>query len=113
MSMIVHSRWEGFKIWENLVHVVVECPLKRADLNQLGHELSCFGGLMDESDIKVITKGQLISKVLFGIFNTSKNEQKQVNLRYHSTIGRIFLFISWKNSGHQQVLLKSTYLYLQ
>ena len=52
MPMIVHSRWEGFKIWENLVHVVVECPLKRADLNQLGHELSCFGGLMDGSDNK-------------------------------------------------------------
>ena len=28
------------------------------------------------------TKGQLISKCLFGIFNSPKNEQKQFGLRY-------------------------------
>ena len=33
------------------------------------------------------TKGQLISKCLFGVFNSSKkNERKQFNLRYHSTL---------------------------
>ena len=31
-------------------------------------------------------KGQLISKGLFGVFNSSKkNKQKQVNLRYHTS----------------------------
>ena len=40
-----------------------------------------------------------------------KNEQKQVELRYHSTVGRNFLFVFWKNSGYQQVVLKLSDLY--
>ena len=31
MSTIVHSRGEGVKIGQNLVHVVVECPPKAVD----------------------------------------------------------------------------------
>ena len=30
-------------------------------------------------------KGQLISKCLFGVFNSSKKQTKQFNLRYHSS----------------------------
>ena len=30
-------------------------------------------------------KGQLISKCLFGVFNSLKNERKQFDLRYHSS----------------------------
>ena len=30
MSTLVHSRGEGIKIGQNLVHVVVECPLKKS-----------------------------------------------------------------------------------
>ena len=56
-------------------------------------------------------KGQLISKGIFGVFNSSKNEQKQVNLRYHSTVGWFILFVFQKNSGYQQVLSKLTDLY--
>ena len=41
-----------------------------------------------------------------------KNERKQVDLRYHSTtVGRIILFVFWKNSGYQQALSKLTDLY--
>ena len=48
---------------------------------------------MDGSDIKVITKGQLISKLLFVVFNSSKNERKQVHLRFHSTANRSIFFV--------------------
>ena len=41
-----------------------------------------------------------------------KNEQTQVDLRYHSAVGRISLFVSGKNLGYQRVLSKLTDLYL-
>ena len=31
MSKLVHSRGEGVKIGQNLVHIVVECPLTVGD----------------------------------------------------------------------------------
>ena len=37
------------------------------------------------------TKGQLISKCLFGAFNSPKNEQKQFDLRYHSSKVEFFV----------------------
>ena len=33
---------------------------------------------------------QLISKYLFGVFNTFKNKQKQIDLRYRSSEGEFF-----------------------
>ena len=41
-----------------------------------------------------------------------KNERKLVHLRYHSTVGRFFSIVFWKNSGYQQVLSKLTDLYI-
>ena len=35
---------------------------------------------------KLVSKGQLFSNGLLGVFDSSKNEQKQVELRYHSTV---------------------------
>ena len=32
-----------------------------------------------------VSKGQLISKCLFGVFNSPKNERKHFDLRYHSS----------------------------
>ena len=43
-----------------------------------------------QSVIILWPKGQLISKRLFGVFNSPKKQQKQFNLRYHS--GKIKLF---------------------
>ena len=37
-----------------------------------------------------LIKGQLISKYLFGVFNTFKNKQKQIDLRYRSIEGEFF-----------------------
>ena len=34
---------------------------------------------------KISVKGQLISKCLFGVFNSPKKERKQFNLGYHSS----------------------------
>ena len=45
-------------------------------------------------------KGQLISKGLFGVSILPKKERKQVNLRYDSTVGWIFSFVFWENSGY-------------
>ena len=38
-------------------------------------------------------KGQLISKCLFSVFNSSKNQTKQFNLRYY--VGQILTFVFW------------------
>ena len=46
------------------------------------------GGLTSESILISFissTKGQLISKCLFGVFNFFKKRTKKVNLRYHSS----------------------------
>ena len=40
--------------------------------------------------IPAICKGQLISKGLLVSSILQKNDQKQVDLRYHSTVGQIF-----------------------
>ena len=37
-----------------------------------------------------LSKGQFISKCSFGVFNSSKNKQKQFGLRDHSTVSWIF-----------------------
>ena len=55
-----------------------------------------------------LCKGLLISKGLFGVSILPKKERKQVNLRYDSTVGWIFSFVFWENSGYQQVLSKLT-----
>ena len=64
---------------------------------------------MTKSLKKILTL--LISKGFFVVFNSSKNKRKQVDLRYHSTVGRIFSFVFWKNSGYQHVISKLTDLY--
>ena len=40
MSTLVHSRGEGVKIGQNLVHVVVECPLRmlKVEITNEGHQ---------------------------------------------------------------------------
>ena len=52
--------------------------------------------------------GQLISKEFLVPLILPKNEQNQVHLMYHSTVGRIVLFVFWKSSEYQQVLSKLT-----
>ena len=42
-------------------------------------------------------KGQLISKGLFGILNSSKNEQKKFALTTMIPQADLFLFVFWKN----------------
>ena len=42
-------------------------------------------------------KGQLISKGLFGILNSSKNEQKKFDLTTVISFFDLFSFLSWKN----------------
>ena len=48
-----------------------------------------------------ITKGQLISKCLFGVFNSSKKRTKTIRLEvplvYHSSKVEFFSFFFWEN----------------
>ena len=37
-----------------------------------------------------IPKGDLISKCLFGVFDSTKNERKQFDMRYHSNKVELF-----------------------
>ena len=55
-----------------------------------------------------ITKGQLISKCLFGVFNFSKKTSRP-EVSYW--LSWIFLFIFGENWGYQKVLLKLSDLY--
>ena len=45
---------------------------------------------------KLNAKGQLISKCLFGVFNSPKNKQKQFDLRHHSSKVEFFSFVFWE-----------------
>ena len=49
--------------------------------------------LISSNIIYFLTKGRLISKWVFGVFNSSRMERKQVNLRNHGTVGWFFWFI--------------------
>ena len=56
-----------------------------------------------------LTKGQLISKCLFVVFNFSqKNERKQVALRYHSSKVEFFCSFFGRIEDYQKVPLKLT-----
>ena len=55
---------------------------------------------------KIQTKGQLISKCLFGVLKSSK-KRKQFDLRYHGSKVDFF----WKNLKHQKDILKLTDFY--
>ena len=57
--------------------------------------------------LRALTKGQLISKVLFGVLNSSKNRKKKP--KNNSTWATVFcVFVHWR---HQKFLLKLTDLY--
>ena len=53
-------------------------------------------------------KGHLISKGNFVVFNSSKKRTKTRRPVVSKHCRPIFLFVFWKNSGYQQVLLKLT-----
>ena len=52
------------------------------------------------------TKGHLISKSVFGIFNFSKKRPKKINLSTMLPQVEFFSFVFWKNWRHQKILLK-------
>ena len=43
------------------------------------------------------TKGQLISKGLVGILNSSKKQTKKLDLQYYDTSGRLVFVRFWKD----------------
>ena len=51
-------------------------------------------------------KGHSISKYLFGVLNSSKNQAKQFDLTILRVIPQVelFSFVFWKNSKHQKGL---------
>ena len=53
-------------------------------------------------------KGQLISKCLFGVSNSSKKRTKKFDLTTMIPQVELFLFIFWKNSKHQIDISKLT-----
>ena len=53
----------------------------------------------------ILAKGQLISKCLFGVFNSPK---KQFDLRYHSSKVEFFYPFFWENSRYQKDIPKLT-----
>jgi hypothetical protein len=65
------------------------------------------GGLISE-----ITKGQLISKCLFGIFYSSQKQTKKFNFTTMVPQGELFSFILWENWRHQKDISKLTDLYI-
>ena len=53
-------------------------------------------------------KGQLISKGIFGILNSSKKQTKQFDLTTMVPQVELFSFAIWKNSRHQKDISKFT-----
>ena len=58
-------------------------------LFHLLHEKQQEGRIIFLKTIKVHTKGQLISKGLFGILNYSKKTNEQIQLNYYDTSGQL------------------------
>ena len=52
--------------------------------------------------------GQLITKCLFGIFNSPKKRTKQFNYTTMVPQVDLFSFVFWENSRHQKDILKLT-----
>ena len=50
-----------------------------------------------------VLKGQLISKCLFGIFNSPKKMNEKIRLQVE-----LFSFVFWENWKHQKDILKLT-----
>ena len=57
------------------------------------------------------TKGHLISKSVFGIFNFSKKRPKKINLSTMLPQVEFFSFVFWKNWRHQKDISRLTDLY--
>ena len=54
------------------------------------------------------SKGQLISKCLFGIFNSPKKWTKKFNFNPTVTQVELFSFVFWENGRHQKYISKLT-----
>ena len=52
-----------------------------------------------------VPKGQVISKGIVGILNSSKKQTKKFDLQYYDTLGPLF-FVFWKKRGHPKFLSK-------
>ena len=59
----------------------------------------------------VSLKGQLISKGLFAILNSSKKRTKKIDFTTMIPQMELFSFVFWKVSKHQKDILKLTDLY--
>ena len=57
-------------------------------------------------------KSQLISKCLFGIFNSPKNQQKKFDFTIMVPQVELFSFVLWENVRKQKDISKLTDLYL-
>jgi hypothetical protein len=55
-----------------------------------------------------MSKGQLITKCLFGVLNSSKKQTKKFDLTTMISQVEFFLFVFWKNSKHRKDILKLT-----
>ena len=58
------------------------------------------------SRVLAVTKGQLISKCPYGVFNSSKNERKYLTFSTIIPQVELFLFIFWKNWRYQKKISK-------
>ena len=66
------------------------CSNDRKNLFQSASKCTRIYGLLR-------TKGQLFSKCLFGVFNSSKKTNKKFNLTTMVSQVELFLFVFWKN----------------
>ena len=84
-----------FRLQKGFVHIVSSKALLRANtFGQMGSPRRLFSRLFLPFGKKRYTiKGQLISKGLFGVFNCSKNEQKNEKIRPNVSQVAFFLFV--------------------
>ena len=77
--------------------------MERRMENFVVHLLGLF-----ELTTKIPFKGQLISKFLFGFFNSPKKQMKKFDFTTMVPQIELFLFVFWEKWRHQKDILKLT-----
>ena len=84
--------------WEKIVHLgTVNIDPNERDLCKKIRIAKWWGSFKTYTAIQTSSKGQLISKGLFGIFNSPKKLTKKINFTTMVSQVELFLFVFWEN----------------
>ena len=73
----------------------------------------CTAKIGRKSSISIITKGQKISRAIYGFLNSSKKRTKKPHKFDLRSIFLDFSFVTWKNWGYHNLLLRFSDYYFR